>query len=53
MSDAKLPRKASEVAAAAEALGLRIPDACMAGVIANLALLDRHAERLRSESPPA
>jgi len=55
MADARattLPRTEDEIAAAAEELGLRIPDACLAGVIANLALLDLHARRLAEISAP-
>ena len=41
-----LPRDRSEIAAAAAKAGLVIPDACMPGVLANLALLGRHADTL-------
>jgi sodium/bile acid cotransporter 7 len=42
-----IPRSAAEIAAAAAATGLTIPEACLPGVAANLALLDRHAATLR------
>lgn len=42
-----IPRSPDEIAAAAQAADIVIPDACLAGVIANLALLDRHAAILR------
>ena len=52
-TNSPLPRTEREIAAAAKALGLPIPDACLAGVMANLALLDRHTRLLRGESAPA
>ena len=42
-----IPRTEAEIAAAAKAVGLPIPDACLPGVTANLALLERHAATLR------
>ncbi|QGP79201.1 AtzG-like protein [Sphingobium sp. CAP-1] len=45
-----LPHSPDEIAAAADAAGIAIPDACMAGVIANLALLARHAAILRDRA---
>jgi len=41
-----LPATQGEVATAALALGMRIPDACMPGELANLFLLASHADRL-------
>lgn len=41
-----MPRTQDEIVEAASAVSLPIPDACMPGVIANLALLDSHAEIL-------
>ncbi len=41
-----LPRGAGQIAAAAATLGLAVPDACMPGVAANLAVLDGHADVL-------
>ncbi|MDX3899740.1 MAG: bile acid:sodium symporter family protein [Sphingobium sp.] len=41
-----LPRTEADAVARAAELGMTIPAACMPGVLANLALLDRHAERL-------
>ncbi len=38
-----LPRTEREIAVTARARGLAVPDACMPGVVANLALLDSHA----------
>jgi sodium/bile acid cotransporter 7 len=49
---ARLPDSEREIAAAAAALGLTIPDACMPGVTANLALLDRHAATLSGAIRP-
>jgi sodium/bile acid cotransporter 7 len=40
---APLPRTEEEISRAAAAIGLRIDPACMPGVVANMALLDRHA----------
>ena len=42
-----LPRTAAEIGAAAAAIGMSIPEACMPGVVANMALLDKHAGNLR------
>ena len=41
--DTVMPRTEAEIVQAAETLGLIVPDACMPGVVANLALLDTHA----------
>jgi sodium/bile acid cotransporter 7 len=41
-----LPRTVAEIEHVAQRLGLTIAEPCMAGVTANLALLDRHAETL-------
>ncbi|MGA1797164.1 AtzG-like protein [Sphingomonas sp. 4RDLI-65] len=41
-----LPRTRSEIVQAAALLDLTIPDACLPGVEANLALLDSHADIL-------
>ena len=46
-----LPRSVPEIESAADKCGLTIPQACMAGVTANLALLDRHAETLFATDP--
>ena len=46
---ARVPCGAKEIAAAAAAIGLAIPEACLPGVVANLALLTRHAGIFRSE----
>ncbi|MCJ2184438.1 bile acid:sodium symporter [Novosphingobium sp. 1949] len=46
---ATVPRSAEEIAAAAAACGLTIPEPCAAGVAANLALLESHVARLRGE----
>jgi len=43
---ATLPRTESEAAEAAARLGFTIPDPCMPGVVANLAVLADHAETL-------
>jgi hypothetical protein len=50
MDGIKLPRSSTEIAHAAASLGLAIPDACMPGVVANLALLDTHADTLLDRS---
>ena len=42
-----VPRSDAEIAEASARVGLPIPEACRAGVTANLALLDRHAATLR------
>ncbi|KHK93304.1 bile acid:sodium symporter family protein [Novosphingobium malaysiense] len=44
---ARIPQTPDEIAAAAQAIGLRIPEPCAPGVAANLALLSSHAERMR------
>ena len=41
-----LPRTGAEIEGAAQRLGMTIAKPCMAGVSANLALLDRHADTL-------
>lgn len=41
-----LPRTRSEIVQTAAMIDLTIPDACMPGVEANLALLDTHARAL-------
>lgn len=46
-----LPQTAEQAADAAAGLGMTIPEACMPGVVANLALLGRHAEILRGGTP--
>ena len=43
----RLPRTEGEIANAAAALGFAVPDACMPGIVANLAVLGGHAETLR------
>lgn len=48
-----IPQTQSAVIAAAAASGMIIPDACLPGVLANLALLGRHAALILSESDPA
>lgn len=45
-----LPRTEGEIARAAGVLGFNIPEACMPGVVANLALLDSHAAILLGEA---
>ncbi|MBE2992228.1 hypothetical protein IFR23_09370 [Sphingomonas sp. CFBP 13603] len=45
-----LPRTDAEISLAAAGIDLAIPDACMPGVVANLALLDTHARNLRDGS---
>lgn len=42
-----VPCGEGEIQAAAAEVGIRIPQPCMPGVAANLALLGRHAETLR------
>ena len=51
LSRIAIPRTESEVAAAAGTSGLHIPEACMPGVLANLALLDTHADTLLGQDP--
>jgi sodium/bile acid cotransporter 7 len=46
-ASATLPRTEAGIAAAAAAVGVAIPEACMPGVVANMALLDKHAGNLR------
>lgn len=41
-----IPRTVAEIESTADRLGLTIADPCLAGVVANLALLDRHADTL-------
>lgn len=45
-----IPATPEDIAAAAAARGLTIPEPCAVGVAENLALLSRHAERLRGTS---
>jgi sodium/bile acid cotransporter 7 len=47
-TDTGVPRTAIEITAAATAFGMTVPEACMAGVSANLALLDGHADTLKA-----
>jgi sodium/bile acid cotransporter 7 len=47
---ASLPLDTAAVQQAAAAVALTIPDACLPGLVANLALLDGHAAVLRGES---
>jgi len=46
----RVPRTEGEIVNAAATLGFRVPDACMPGIVANLAVLDGHAETLRGSS---
>lgn len=46
------PHGEAAALAHAEAIGLPIPEACLPGVVANLALLDRHARTLLREQVP-
>jgi sodium/bile acid cotransporter 7 len=48
----QLPRTAAEIEVAAQKLGLTIAKPCMAGVTANLLLLDRHADTLFATGKP-
>ena len=41
-----VPRSEDEIAEAAKAAGMEVPEACIPGVVANLGLLDRHAKAL-------
>ncbi len=41
-----IPRSEAEIADAAQAVGLAVPEACMPGVVANMGLLERHAKNL-------
>ena len=47
VATSRLPRTEGEIASAAAALGFAVPDACMPGIVANLAVLGGHAETLR------
>lgn len=47
MPETRLPRTPEEIAVAARERGLSVPAPCLPGVVANLDLLSRHAERLR------
>lgn len=49
MEEPRIPLTEDEVLAAAATLDLPIPPACMPGVLANLALLDRHARTLLAQ----
>jgi sodium/bile acid cotransporter 7 len=46
-----VPQGAEAAAATAAKLGFAISDPCMPGVVANLALLGRHAATLSGERP--
>ncbi|MBO9669807.1 MAG: bile acid:sodium symporter [Sphingobium sp.] len=48
-----IPRTQAEIESAASAIGMTMPPVCMAGVIGNMALLQRHADILlaRDEDP--
>ena len=46
---ARVPQMPEEIAAAAAAAGIVIPEACAPGVASNLALLASHAERMRGQ----
>lgn len=48
---AEVPQGAEAATATAATLGFAIPDPCMPGVVANLALLGRHAATLSGERP--
>ena len=48
---AHIPRSAEEAVAVAAAQGFAIPAPCLPGVVANLALLARHAATLLAEPP--
>jgi sodium/bile acid cotransporter 7 len=48
-SGTAIPRTPEQIAAAARTRGLQIPEACMKGVAANLALLAAHADRMRGD----
>lgn len=45
-----IPRTTSEIIAAAAAIDMVVPAACMPGVVANLAILDDHAKRLTANA---
>jgi sodium/bile acid cotransporter 7 len=48
-----IARAPADIAERAAALGLAIPEACMPGVAANMALLDRHAQTLLAPAEDA
>lgn len=50
MISVTVPRTEAEITVAAAALGIIIPPACLPGVIANLALLARHAATLADDA---
>jgi hypothetical protein len=47
-----IPRTEEEIRTLARERDLPIPDACMPGVVSNMALLARHAAILRGEPNP-
>ena len=47
----RLPRTPADIARAAGRLHLTVSDACMPGVVANLALLAAHAETVLAPGP--
>ena len=49
---ASVPLTAEQVHASAKNLNLIIPDACLEGVLINLALLARHTDQLFAGKPP-
>lgn len=50
IAGSSIPRSDTAIAEAAAALGMAIPEACLPGVSANLALLDEHATVLLGKS---
>ena len=48
-----VPLTADQARARAAGLKLAIPDACMEGVLVNLALLARHTDQLFAGKPPS
>ena len=46
----RVPQGAEQATEAAAARGMVIPEACMPGVVANLALLGRHADTLSGDN---
>jgi hypothetical protein len=48
-----IPTSLAEILRAAEALDLPIDDACLPGVLANLALLSSHAEVMLGDNRPS
>lgn len=49
---ALIPRTAEQAQAVAAALGLTVPEACLPGVLGNLALLAGHADSLLAPPVP-